>query len=211
MSLFSAKNISKYYQGEPVIENVSIEVEKGEVVCLLGKSGVGKSTFFNVLSGLETPDSGSVFLDGLDITGLPGKVSYMLQSDLLLPFKTVIDNVALPLIIGGMPTRSARIEAAKYFDDFGLAGYERKYPNQISGGMRQRAALLRTFLNHKAVILLDEPFSALDSFTKTEMHDWFKGIVAKFGLTALFITHDVEEAHLLSDRIYTMSGRPGRI
>jgi len=209
--IFSANNISKSYKGSMTIENVSVGIEKGEIVCLLGESGIGKTTLFNIMSGLEKPDSGKILLGGADITGLPGRVSYMLQKDLLMPYKTVIDNVSIPLVIKGQDKQSARKEAQKLFDEFGIAGYENAYPNQLSGGMRQRAALLRTYLSHKDVILLDEPFSSLDSITKMEMHQWFLEIFSKLSISALFITHDIDEAIFLSDRIYIMSMRPGRI
>ena len=140
---------------------------------ILGVSGVGKTTLFNVIAGLIKPDSGKVFLDGRDITNTTGNTSYMLQKDLLLPYKTIIDNVSLPLVIRGEKKSKAREYASKYFEEFGLKGTENKYPHQLSGGMRQRAALLRTYLFSDQVALLDEPFSALDSITKTSMHQWF--------------------------------------
>jgi len=211
MSIFSANKILKTYQGSPVIEDVSLELNRGEVVCLLGASGIGKTTLFNVMSGLEAPDEGEVFLEGVDITAQPGNVSYMLQKDLLMPYKTVIDNVAIPLVLKGENKKVAREIASEFFDKFGLKGYENFYPNQLSGGMRQRAALLRTYLNHKEVVLLDEPFSALDSLTKMEMHRWFLEIFSQLNISAIFITHDIDEAIFLSDRIYIMSGRPGKI
>lgn len=165
--------VTKSFDGRTIIEDISIEIHDRELVSLLGVSGGGKTTLFNVISGLMKPDRGQVFLDGEEITGKPGNVSYMLQKDLLLPYRTVEDNVALPLVIGGMKKKEARKKAAPYFEEFGLAGTEKKYPAQLSGGMRQRAALLRTYLFSDRLALLDEPFSALDTLTKRSMHRWY--------------------------------------
>lgn len=211
MKKLTASNVSVSFDGIKIIEDISIELNQGEIVCLLGVSGAGKTTLFNVLSGLLMPDTGIVTMNDIPITGQAGKVSYMLQKDLLLPFKTVIDNVALPLLIKGMNKKKARIEASKYFEEFGLKGTEYKYPNQLSGGMRQRAALLRTYLFSHEVALLDEPFSALDTITKSNMHQWYLQVMEQIKLSTLFITHDIDEAILLSDRIYIMTGKPGKI
>lgn len=194
-----------------IISDISISADRGELVSLLGVSGSGKTTLFNCISGIYTPVSGSVLLDGEDITGKTGKISYMLQKDLLLPHKTIVDNVALPLLIRGVPKKEARARAAEHFPGFGLEGTEKKYPKQLSGGMRQRAALLRTYLFSDNVALLDEPFSALDTITRGKIHRWYLNIMEEIRLTTLFITHDVNEAVLLSDRVYVMTGRPGKI
>lgn len=194
-----------------IIENISIGVEEGELVSLLGVSGSGKTTLFNCIAGLYQPASGQILLDGNDITGKTGHISYMLQKDLLLPYKTIEDNVALPLIIRGVPKKEAREEASKHFGEFGLEGTQKKYPKQLSGGMRQRAALLRTYLFSDNVALLDEPFSALDTITKGKIHRWYLDVMEKIRLTTVFITHDINEAILLSDRIYIMTGSPGQI
>lgn len=204
-------DVTKSFGGRTIIEDISIEIHDHELVSLLGVSGGGKTTLFNVISGLLKPDRGSVFLDGEEITGRPGKVSYMLQKDLLLPYRTVEDNVALPLIIGGMNKKEARMKAASYFEEFGLAGTEKKYPSQLSGGMRQRAALLRTYLFSDRLALLDEPFSALDTLTKQAMHRWYLDVMEQIHLSTVFITHDIDEAILLSDRIYILGGKPGHI
>lgn len=209
--MLTANNITVSYDGTKIIEDISIELNKYEIVCLLGVSGGGKTTLFNVISGLLSPDSGRVLLDDEDITGKAGKVSYMLQKDLLLPFKTIIDNVSLPLIIRGIKKKEARETASKLFKEFGLEGTEKKFPQQLSGGMRQRAALLRTYLFSNKVALLDEPFSALDTITKSSMHEWYLDIMEQIKLSTLFITHDIDEAILLSDRIYILSGKPGKI
>ncbi|SHJ64281.1 ABC transporter ATP-binding protein [Parasporobacterium paucivorans] len=211
MDRLTTKNITVSYEGTNIIEDISIELKKGEIVCLIGVSGVGKSTLFNVISGLLNPDSGTVQLDGSDIAGKAGNVSYMLQKDLLLPYKTILDNVSLPLVIRGEKKSKAREITARYFEEFGLEGTQNKYPKQLSGGMRQRAALLRTYLFSDQVALLDEPFSALDSITKSNMHKWFLDVMEQIRLSALLITHDIDEAILLSDRIYVMAGKPGRI
>ena len=211
MSVLKVKNISKSFDDEKIIDNISLELHEGEIVSLLGVSGGGKTTLFNIIAGLSQPDSGEVMLDGENIIGKPGSVSYMLQKDLLLPYYTIVDNVALPLIVGGMDKNSAREKAGSYFAEFGLEGTEAKYPSQISGGMKQRAALLRTYLFSEKVALLDEPFSALDMMTKTAVHEWYLGIMEKIKLSTLFITHDIDEAILLSDRIYLLTGKPGQI
>ena len=211
MGQLRAENITKKYEGEDVISDISIELKEGEIVSLLGVSGGGKTTLFNVLSGLSVPENGKVFLDGNDITGKPGKISYMLQKDLLLPYYTTVHNVALPLIIKGMKKKEAYRKAGELFPFFGLEGTEKKFPHQLSGGMRQRAAFLRTYLSSEGVALLDEPFSALDTITKTSVHEWYLKIMNDIKLSTLFITHDIDEAILLSDRIYILSGKPGRI
>ncbi|MGL5257994.1 MAG: ABC transporter ATP-binding protein, partial [Proteocatella sp.] len=211
MAFFEAHNISKTYQNEAIIENITVSLEKGELVSLLGPSGIGKTTLFNIMSGLENPDSGKVMLDGNDITLLPGQVSYMQQKDLLLPFMKIIDNVSVPLRLKGMDKKSAREKASEYMVEFGLEGCEEKYPSQLSGGMRQRAAFLRAYLYSDKIMLLDEPFSALDTITKTSMHQWYKRVSKIHNTTTFFITHDVDEAILLSDKIYVMEGPVGHI
>ena len=211
MELLETSGITKSYDSREIIRNISIRMKEGEIVSLLGLSGSGKSTLLNIISGLVRPDEGKVFLSGTDITGKPGHVSYMLQKDLLLEHKRVIDNVTLSLVIHGMKKEEAARQANGYFEQFGLAGTERMYPAQLSGGMRQRAALLRTYLASRGVVLLDEPFSALDMITKGQMHQWYLEVAKKIGLSTLLITHDVDEAIMLSDRIYLMTGTPGEI
>ncbi len=211
MSKLTAENVTVKFENKPVIEKVSLNLEKGEIVSILGASGCGKTTFFNAVAGLTDIDSGRIFLDGEDITGKTGEVSYMLQKDLLLSHYTVIDNVSIPLVMKGEKKKNAREKAKPYFRLFGLEGCEKKYPSELSGGMRQRAALMRTYLTGNDVVLLDEPFSALDAITKSAMHSWYLDIIKEIGLSTLLVTHDIDEAILLSDRIYILSGTPGRI
>lgn len=211
MIRLETKQVSKSFDGKKVIEDISISLQKNEIVSLLGVSGAGKTTLFNVISGLMEPDSGEVLLNGKEITGQAGHISYMLQKDLLLPYKTIEENVALPLMIKGEKKKDALAKVRPQFGPFGLAGTEKKYPSQLSGGMRQRAALLRTYLFSEGVALLDEPFSALDTITKSAMHKWYLDIMNQIELSTIFITHDIDEAILLSDRIFLMTGKPGRI
>lgn len=212
MSKLEVKDVSFSYDGiSNVIENININLCEGEIVSLLGASGGGKTTLFNVIAGLLKPQSGSIYLDGEDITGQNGRMSYMLQKDLLMEYKTIEDNIALPLVIKGEKKKDAREKARKHFSEFGLSGTEKKYPAQLSGGMRQRAALLRTYMFSDNVALLDEPFSSLDTLTKDDMHKWYLEVMDKIKLSTIFITHDIDEAILLSDRIYILGGNPGSI
>lgn len=211
MTILQVNNITKSFEHETIIQDISMELREGEIVSLLGASGGGKTTLFNIIAGLSQPDEGSIQMNGLDITGKPGHVSYMLQKDLLFPYRTIVDNVALPLLIRGEKKAAAREKAASYFEEFGLSGTESKYPSQLSGGMRQRAALLRTYLFSENVALLDEPFSALDMMTKSAVHEWYLEVMEKIKLSTLLITHDIDEAILLSDRIYLLTGKPGTL
>lgn len=211
MAELQVSHVSKSYDGAQILEDISIAVHSQEIVSLLGVSGGGKTTLFNVISGLELPEKGNVYLDGIEITGKPGNVSYMLQKDLLLPYRTIEDNVALPLLIQGEKKKNARAKVQPYFAEFGLAGTQKQYPSQLSGGMRQRAALLRTYLFSDKLALLDEPFSALDTLTKSAMHKWYLNVMEQIHLSTIFITHDIDEAILLSDRIYLLTGKPGKI
>lgn len=205
------ENISKSYEEVKVLDEISIKVYEGEFVSILGPSGCGKSTIFNIVANLIEYDSGSIHING--------KLSYMYQKDLLLPHKTIIDNVSLPLTIikqkkfsdKYMRKKEAHAKVKNYFEAFGLAGYENKYPNELSGGMKQRANFLRTFINSNDVMLLDEPFGALDSITKTSMQKWLLEIKHKVNSTILLITHDIDEAIMLSDRIYIISKKPAKV
>ncbi|MBK5200108.1 MAG: ABC transporter ATP-binding protein [Spirochaetaceae bacterium] len=211
MALLEAKNLAQSFEGQEIISDVSIELGPNEIVCLIGTSGVGKTTLFQILSGLHQPTAGHVVLEGQDITGQAGKISYMLQKDMLLPYRTIEDNIALPLIIQGTHKKEARVRIQPYFEEFGLEGTQKKYPSQLSGGMRQRAALLRTYMFSHKVVLLDEPFSALDALTKHEMHTWYLKIMEKIQLSTLFVSHDIDEAIYLSNRVLVMAGTPGTI
>ena len=211
MENLKTENICKSFGEKHVLKDISVKLESGEIVCLLGLSGAGKTTLFNVISGIMEPDSGKVLLNGENITAKAGKISYMQQKDLLMPYRTILDNVCLPLLLKGVKKRRAREEAGEYFKEFGIDGTQKLYPDELSGGMRQRAALLRTYLFSHEVALLDEPFSALDAITKSSLHGWYLDVMRKINLSTLFITHDVDEAVLLSDRIYLLAGSPGTI
>lgn len=191
-----------------VVRDATLEVHAGEIVCLVGKSGCGKTTLLHALSGLTQPRAGMVLLHGNDITGQPGHVSYMLQKDLLLPHKRVLDNVCLPLTLAGVSKREAYQRAAPLFEQFGLAGTKRLWPAQLSGGMRQRVAFMRTYLMGNDVVLLDEPFSALDALTRLDLREWYRGMAASLGIASLLITHDVDEAVDLASRVYVLQGQP---
>ena len=211
MEALSTQHITRSFSGRVIIQDISIRLMENELVSLLGVSGSGKTTLFNVISGILQPDSGKVLLHGEDVTGKPGQISYMLQKDLLLEHMKVIDNVSLPLRLNGISKKEARAQADPLFEEFGLDGTQELYPAAMSGGMRQRAALLRTYLGSQGVALLDEPFSALDTITKGQIHTWYLDIMEKINLSTIFITHDIDEAILLSNRIYIMTGSPGQI
>jgi ABC-type nitrate/sulfonate/bicarbonate transport system ATPase subunit len=197
--------------GVAALEEVSIRIPERMFVSILGPSGCGKSTIFNIVAGLLKPSSGAVYLGGEDISGMIGFVGYMLQKDLLLPWRTVLDNVILGMELQGVSKSNARERALPQLRRYGLAGFEHQYPGALSGGMRQRAALLRTLLYESPVVLLDEPFGALDAQTRAQMQAWLLQIWTDFDKTVVFVTHDVEEAVLLSDRVIVMTPRPGRI
>ncbi len=194
-----------------VLAGVSVGVAPREFVTLLGPSGCGKSTLCNIVAGLAAPDGGTVLLDGVPLGPARGQVAYMQQKDLLLPWRVVIDNAILGMEIQGAPRPEARREARALLHRFGLTGFERMYPAHLSGGMRQRVALVRTLLCKKELLLLDEPFGALDAMTRSAMQGYLLRLREEFGRTVLFITHDVEEAILLSDRIYVLTARPARV
>ncbi|GAA2557159.1 ABC transporter ATP-binding protein [Pseudonocardia hydrocarbonoxydans] len=199
------------FPGLPVLDGVSFDVAPGEFVSLIGPSGCGKSTLFDVVAGLHRPDAGRVVVDGRDATGRVDPFAYMPQQDLLFPWRTVLDNTALGLEVAGVPRRTARRRAGELFGAFGLAGFEGARPAELSGGMRQRAALLRTVVQDRAVLLLDEPFGALDSLTRADLQTWLDDVRAGFGWTVLLITHDIREAVRLSDRVVVLGPRPTRV
>jgi ABC-type nitrate/sulfonate/bicarbonate transport system ATPase subunit len=185
------------------LDGASLMVDDGELVAVVGPSGCGKSTLLRVLAGLVAPTAGEV--------AVAGRTAYMPQSDALLPWRRTIDNAVLGAVIGGVRPADARARAAALLDDFGLAGFERSWPWQLSGGMRQRLALLRTFLTPAEALLLDEPFGALDAITRRRFQGWLEGVWLADRRPVLLVTHDVEEALLLADRVLVMSARPGRI
>lgn len=211
LEILRVEDVDKSFDGKLVLKDINIKLNKGELVSLVGVSGSGKTTLFNIIAGLLKPDKGKVFLKGEEVTAKAGKISYMLQKDLLFPYMTIIDNVSLPLVLRGDKKKIAREKVRGYFKDFGLEGTENKYPSQLSGGMAQRAALLRTYVFSNEVALLDEPFSALDAITKASIHKWYKNIINEMKISTIFITHDIEEAVKISDRIYIMGKNPGSI
>jgi ABC-type nitrate/sulfonate/bicarbonate transport system ATPase subunit len=211
------RNVGKTFHGEGksllALEDISLSVMRGEFVTVIGPSGSGKSTLFNLIVGLLDPDTGEIRVQGQFTTACQrtGMISYMPQKDLLLPWRTVIDNAILPLEVQGIPRHEARARATELLPMFGLQEFASTYPSALSGGMRQRAALLRTVLAKRDTILLDEPFGALDALTRRELQDWLLDLWSKFHQTIVFVTHDVEEALYLADRVVVLSPRPGRV
>ncbi|GAB4332721.1 MAG: ABC transporter ATP-binding protein [Dehalococcoidia bacterium] len=195
----------------PVLQEFSIEARPGAFVSLVGPSGCGKSTLLRVIAGLLVPEAGECRIGGESTIGRPGLAAYMPQKDLLLPWRRTLANATLGAEIAGVPKQEARARALSLLDRFGLGGFERAWPSQLSGGMRQRLALLRTFLMPQRVLLLDEPFGALDAITRRSMHQWLQEVWDEDRRTVLFVTHDVEEALILSDVVYVMTPRPGRL
>lgn len=204
------EGLSAAFDGQPILSDVSFDVEEGAFVSILGPSGCGKSTILNILVGVVTPQSGTITVDG-QLLRQPGEhFAYMPQEDLLLPWKTIMDNVCLYGTIHKQKAQ-AREKAQALFPVFGLQGYEQAYPDELSGGMRQRAAFLRTALCHADILLLDEPFGALDVITRSDMQDWLATMRSQLGKTTLLVTHDIDEAIYLSDKILILNGRPASI
>ena len=208
-NILEVKNLSYSFGNNPILKNINIHVNENEMVAIVGSSGVGKSTLFNLIAGVLKKQTGEITINGSD--DYIGKVAYMLQKDLLFEHKTIINNVILPLIIAKVNKKKALEEGAKILKQFNLDKYANKYPQQLSGGMRQRVALIRTYLFKRKIFLLDEAFSALDAITKKELHKWYLDLKKEFNLTTLLITHDIEEAVFLSDRIYILGNKPGEI
>ena len=215
MNKLEVKNLTQTFaqKGDalPVLDDLNLSIDDGQFVALLGPSGCGKSTLFNIVSGLLTPDTGEIYLDGERIYGNTGDFAYMQQKDLLLPWRTVIKNVLVGPEIHDEPLDTAKVEAHQRLAQLGLSGFENSYPMQLSGGMRQRVALVRTLLFRKEILLLDEPFGALDAMTRTVMQSILLDIWAENRQTVLLITHDVEEALLLADKIYVLTARPATL
>src|SRR5919199_1643218 len=209
------RGVAKTFPSKPTpvraLDGVDLVAAEREFVSIVGPSGCGKSTLFNIIAGLELPSRGEVWIEGRRAEGRTGLVGYMPQKDLLFPWLTVLDNTTLGLRIQGVPTAAARREALRLFDRFGLSGFERQYPAALSGGMRQRAAFLRTILSRRRILLLDEPFGALDALTRQDMQEWLLALWDELRPTVLFITHDIDEALFLADRVYVLSPRPGRV
>lgn len=203
-SLLRLENISKDYGSLEVIKDISLEVKKGEFVSILGPSGSGKTSLFRIIAGLDQADRGQIHLANKGI-------GYMPQDDSLLPWKNLEDNIALPLLLKGKKKEEIRESYEKLLPIFGLEGFEKYYPFQLSGGMKQRAALLRTFLTGADLLLLDEPFASLDAITRISLQEWLLTVWEKFETSILFVTHSIEEAIYLSDRIYVLSRQPGTI
>lgn len=209
MTQLQLKHISFAYGETKILENINLHVNHGEFVTILGTSGVGKTTLFHLIAGLLDKQQGDIYLDNVELP--KHHVSYMLQKDVLLPHKTVVENVMLPKLIQGVSTEVAKNDAMTVLKQFQLEQYATVYPHELSGGMKQRIALLRTYMFGHSLFLLDEAFSALDALTKLEVHRWYKAIHNQFDLTSVLITHDVQEAIDLSNRIYIMQGKPGKI
>ncbi|HWI52874.1 MAG TPA: ABC transporter ATP-binding protein [Symbiobacteriaceae bacterium] len=203
--LLDVRGVSFNYGPVPVLRDFSLHVARGEFVSLVGASGSGKSTLFKLITGLLTPGAGEIRVAGAPPA--PGRVGYMPQRDCLMDWRTALDNAAAGLEVQGVDRRTAREKARALWPEFGLAGAEERYPHQLSGGMRQRVAFLRTVLGGHDVLLLDEPFGALDAVTRAQMQQWLLALWQRLGATLLFITHDAEEAALLSDRVYVLQGR----
>lgn len=211
-----AVSITKSYHSSDgpntVLRNMSFHAEKDEFVAFVGPSGCGKSTLFNIITGLMPPDEGSIVVDGQATTGrVNDKIGYVLQKDLLFPWRTVEDNIILGLEIKGANKREARAQASELLKDYKMAGYEKKLPGELSGGMRQRVALMRTMITDPQIILIDESYKALDYPLKIELEGELLDRVKGSGKTVIFITHDIEEAVTLADRVYVMKARPGEI
>ena len=208
-NILDIKNLSYSFGNNPILKDINIHVNENEMVAIVGSSGVGKSTLFNLIAGVLKKQTGEITINGSN--DYIGKVAYMLQKDLLFEHKTIISNVILPLIIAKVNKKEALEEGNKILKQFNLDKYANKYPQQLSGGMRQRVALIRTYMFKRNIFLLDEAFSALDAITKKELHKWYLNLKNEFNLTTLLITHDIEEAIFLSDRIYILANKPGEI
>ena len=211
MTRLQLQSVAKSFGSLEVLRDISLHVAEGEFVSVLGPSGAGKTTIFNLLTGAEQPQKGTILFDGESLTKASNAFAFMPQRDALMPWRRMIDNATLGLEVQGMSRKDARKLAEPLFEEFGLAGFEQAYPAELSGGMRQRAALLRTVVQQRKMLLLDEPFGALDALTRASMQHWLESMWQSHRWTALLITHDVREAVYLSDRIYVLSARPSRV
>lgn len=204
-------NVSQRFGDTQALAPTTLTIAPGEFVSVIGPSGCGKTTLFNILSGILRPSQGTVEIDGIETTGKPGRVGYMLQKDLLVPSLSALENITLGARLHGRVTADARRQAAEMAAHYGLGDFLDHFPHAMSGGMRQRVALMRTLAFAKDVMLLDEPFGALDSQTRLDMQQWLLRVWAETGSTVLFVTHDIDEAVFLADRVVVMSPRPGRV
>ena len=209
--LLEIRDVQRRFGSIQVLSDINLKVVEGEFVSIVGPSGCGKSTLMNIIAGLQSPDSGQVLLADKDITGSSGHVGYMFQKDLLIPWRTVLGNITLGPSLKGGVSKPETLEAAKMAERYGLGQFIDNYPHTLSGGMRQRVALMRTLLLHRPVMLLDEPFGALDAQTRVQLQQWLLAVWADTGGTIMFITHDIDEAIFVSDRVLVMSARPGTI
>jgi ABC-type nitrate/sulfonate/bicarbonate transport system ATPase subunit len=209
--LLQIRDVGKSFDTTVALEPTSLNIEDGSFVAIVGPSGCGKSTLFNVIAGLLQPDFGEVRLADEVVTGTAGHVGYMLQKDLLMPWRTVEDNITMAARLTRRVTNDDRAEARRVARQYGLGEFLRHYPHALSGGMRQRVAFMRTLVTRHPLLLLDEPFGALDAQTRLEMQQWLLQVWKDAKRTVLFITHDVDESIFLSDRVLVMSPRPGRI
>ncbi|WP_449537330.1 ABC transporter ATP-binding protein [Ferdinandcohnia sp. Marseille-Q9671] len=215
MNFLSVKDIHHVYfskdQATTALEDISLTIEEGEFISLLGPSGCGKTTLLSIIAGLLKPTSGEVLIEGKSITKAKSYIGYMLQQDYLFPWKTIEENILVGLQIMNQLTEQNRKNTLDLLEEIGLKGVEKSYPKQLSGGMRQRAALVRTLATNPKILLLDEPFSALDFQTKLKLEDLVSDTLKEYGKTAILVTHDIGEAIAMSDRIFMLSKRPGKI
>jgi NitT/TauT family transport system ATP-binding protein len=209
------RNVTKSFPGKAgdvtVLDDLSFAINERDFVSIIGPSGCGKTTIFNIIAGLLEPDAGTMHFRGEEIESLRGRVGYMMQKDLLFPWRTVLGNVLLGLETRGVDADQAEVKARAYLKDFGLAGFENAYPKTLSGGMRQRVALIRTLIMDPDILLLDEPFSALDYQTRLYLEGVLKDAVQHYNKTVILVTHDIDEAVALSKRVVVLSGRPARV
>jgi NitT/TauT family transport system ATP-binding protein len=207
----SFKNIEKRFSGLHVIDNFSREIEEGQLVALVGPSGCGKSTLLHIAAGLETPSSGSILADARPVEGPHPERTLMFQENALYPWLTLVENVALALELQKTDKREAQKQAVGWLEKVNLKGFEDYYPHQVSGGMRQRAALARAFISRPKALLLDEPFGALDALTRMTLQDVLRELIREAKPTVMLVTHDVDEALFLADRILVFSSRPATV